>query len=713
MKTSPTAAKMPPGGAAPRTGGVPAVVSAVLPPATAGYAHRTNKAAVVELYDPTLPPAAPSPAGGAPPAAAASSDVPTDISRDARRYVPLTLAELHALGFRPTGDIRTLHKHLGRLYPNPSPNIAPDVVRSYAPDPLSLTDRLPLVCPSVEAWAQLTGLRVANGLCGARNAQWNRLLSHAAPTAESSGGQTMHGGTPILPLEQQEPHVPRDHNLGGPFRWMNASLRERADAEEDRLKSMGAVLCDSFGLEPVEFGRLSTEPVVYIGRIMSEPNEQHEMGKLTSEGVWLEGWPGETAHFHPTGKVLLDLRHTPAFSFFPGQVVAVFGMPVPAPGLDYCARFVVQKAFTGAVPPPLALPAANARALADAHSAQNSGPLRVWAANGPFCLHSDLDYTPLGDLQAAVAEASARGQGPDVLVLCGPFVEAEHPAVKKGETFVLDRFLPKRALLAGVLQEVDALLEDLPALEIVLLPSVLDATASPVLPQWPLQQEDLDAIVDPGRRKRVTVVSNPSCFVIGGVVFGATSTDVLFHLNAEQTDRRAPGQLIEPIPRLALHLLEQRSFYPLCPCPRPEEAPVELPQHFHLEFDVAPDVLLVPSKLKLFAKPIGSTLVVNAGTLCKAATGGTYAKITIKPQRREQIQIRKSFLTRSISLLLVGCVVCSHFHTFVYSSSLCVCADTSGGGFDADGDADMNGQAKVQWATLDVPERTRVEIVRV
>ena len=48
-------------------------------------------------------------------------------------------------------------------------------------------------------------------------------------------------------------------------------------------------------------------------------------------------------------------------------------------------------------------------------------------AVGPFTLSEDLDYAPLAALLAV-----CRQRRPDVLMLLGPFVDAEHPLLAKG-----------------------------------------------------------------------------------------------------------------------------------------------------------------------------------------------------------------------------------------------------------------------------------------
>lgn len=50
--------------------------------------------------------------------------------------------------------------------------------------------------------------------------------------------------------------------------------------------------------------------------------------------------------------------------------------------------------------------------------------LSIFAASGPFTTSDSLVYEPLNDLLGAV-----RAARPDVVVLMGPFVDAEHPKV--------------------------------------------------------------------------------------------------------------------------------------------------------------------------------------------------------------------------------------------------------------------------------------------
>jgi DNA polymerase alpha subunit B len=60
--------------------------------------------------------------------------------------------------------------------------------------------------------------------------------------------------------------------------------------------------------------------------------------------------------------------------------------------------------------------------------------------------------------------------------------------------------------------------------------------------------------------------------------------------------------------------------------------PIEWEQYAGLMFNGnTPDIIITPSDLMLFAKNIEGTVCVNPGTLCKGASAGSYATITVDP----------------------------------------------------------------------------------
>ena len=105
----------------------------------------------------------------------------------------------------------------------------------------------------------------------------------------------------------------------------------------------------------------------------------------------------------------------------------------------------------------------------------------------------------------------------------------------------------------------------------------------------------------------------------GDLVWGGTSVDTLFHLNAEEASRSLPGEKPDRVAALAAHVLDQRSYYPLYPAAPPDApgggTPLELPQLWHVGMPCAPDVLLLPSRIgKPCVRVLGGTVVVNPGS---------------------------------------------------------------------------------------------------
>lgn len=84
--------------------------------------------------------------------------------------------------------------------------------------------------------------------------------------------------------------------------------------------------------------------------------------------------------------------------------------------------------------------------------------------------------------------------------------------------------------------------------------------------------------------------------------------------------------------RLAAHLLQQQSFYPLFPPPPDGQGgQLDFRHAEHWRLPVTPDVLLLPSKLAPFAKDVMGSLCLNPGALTKATSGGTYALLHVHP----------------------------------------------------------------------------------
>ncbi|XP_015746722.1 DNA polymerase alpha subunit B-like [Python bivittatus] len=129
--------------------------------------------------------------------------------------------------------------------------------------------------------------------------------------------------------------------------------------------------------------------------------------------------------------------------------------------------------------------------------------------------------------------------------------------------------------------------------------------------------------------QRVLFVSDPCTLEINGVVFGLTSSDLLFHMGAEEIS--SSSNLQDRFSRILRHILTQRSYYPLYP--PPEEMNVDYENFYpHASLPVTPDLLITPSDLKYFIKDVLGCVCMNPSRLTKGQVGGCYGQVWVQPQ---------------------------------------------------------------------------------
>lgn len=342
----------------------------------------------------------------------------------------------------------------------------------------------------------------------------------------------------------------------------------------------------------------------FVGRVCCDTED----GRMNAQSVALEGSTG-VSH---GSRVRVDLTNCSDYRLFPGQVVCIKGTNP--------SGFCIQA--TQVMPGlPLDGPAA---------TVQNApqGDFSCIIAAGPYTTSEDLLYEPL----AALLEYAAT-QKPDVLLLAGPFVDADHPQVRSGlleETF--DQIYESRvaAQLAEFCSKVDGVTR------VLLLPTPRDVHHDPTYPQGPM----------PHSADEITNLPNPCTFKCNELVLGCSTVDWLMSCTKEEIS--LASKPADRLPALASHMLNQRSYFPMFPAPT--TVPLNTSRGYGLELPCTPHVLVTPSDLAPFAKIVSiaqpvlksenageeqaavketKVVCINPGRLTKGATAGTFAHMWV------------------------------------------------------------------------------------
>nr|XP_056708837.1 DNA polymerase alpha subunit B [Euleptes europaea] len=374
------------------------------------------------------------------------------------------------------------------------------------------------------------------------------------------------------------------------YKFMFQKLLDIREVLSCKIEELGEALKEHYQIE--EFSPLivpTQEPVTVLGQIGCDSN-----GKLNARSVILEGDQEHSSG----GQVAVDVSELAEYSLFPGQVVVLEGTN------STCEQLVASKLYEG-VPLPFYKP-----------TSPTEGPEQqmVLVACGPYTTSDSITYDPLADL----IEVINKGR-PDVCILLGPFLDAKHTQVEKCQLTASFEDVFKLCMKSVIENTRSA------GSRLVFVPSLRDVHHDCIYPQPPfscceLSKED---------KQRVLFVSDPCTLEINGVVFGLTSTDLLFHMGAEEIS--SSSSVLDRFSRILKHILTQRSYYPLYP--PAEEINIDYEKFYHYaQLPVTPDVLITPSDLRYFIKDILGCICMNPGRLTKGQVGGTYGRLYVQQQ---------------------------------------------------------------------------------
>ena len=176
---------------------------------------------------------------------------------------------------------------------------------------------------------------------------------------------------------------------------------------------------------------------------------------------------------------------------------------------------------------------------------------------------------------------------------------------------------------------INEIIVEMPNIHVVFVPSAGQLIGLPIYPVPPFSLQDCvknaGLFTVPEFAGRIVFVPEPALLNVNGVVIGVTSTDIIAHLSARELSDidNVKG---ERVSRLAGHLLQQQSFYPLYPT----EVPADVAAlHKYAKIRVRPHVLITPSVLSGFIKMVHGTVCINPERLTRGYAGGSFARFFI------------------------------------------------------------------------------------
>ncbi|XP_056238983.1 DNA polymerase alpha subunit B [Seriola aureovittata] len=369
------------------------------------------------------------------------------------------------------------------------------------------------------------------------------------------------------------------------YKYMFQRLRDVRNVLTEKIEELGEGLKSHFSIE--EFSPVSLpaqDSVTVLGQVCCDSN-----GKLNAQSVLLEAGPEQGGQ-----QVPVDLSELKEYSLFPGQVVMMEGM-------NTTGRKLVASKLYESVPLPFY--------TSEVKMEMDEEPMNVLVACGPYTPSDSLTFDPLLDLINVIVR-----DRPDVCLLLGPFVDSKHEQIEKAQ--VTETF---EAIFARCIESIVDGTRSV-GCHLVFVPSQRDIHHHFIYPQPPFTLPNLS------KDQRVTLVPDPCTLLIDGVTFGLTSTDILFHMGAEEI---SCGTGSDRFSRILKHMLTQRSYYPLYPPVEEVNMDYEKFQSFG-QMPLTPDVLIIPSELRYFVKDVVGCVCVNPGRLTKGQVGGTYGRLLIQ-----------------------------------------------------------------------------------
>lgn len=411
------------------------------------------------------------------------------------------------------------------------------------------------------------------------------------------------------------------------FRTMNQKLLEVADYLDDQVDRAAQIVLKHYKFDQAEFGNpniQSQAEILAVGRIVPDSPLTEYDADLNSDSLFLEtsrsGGIGE--------RVRLDLAALDEYSLFPGQIVCFRGLNPTGTVFKVTKQYNIP--YLGA--PVMSID--DQKSYRDQLGGEDA-LMKVAVTAGPYTSSKELNF----DLLSKFVDRMNNQVKPNTIIMFGPFLDVNHKQIQEG-TLEFPGIEPQPKTLDEVFKFVVApILRRLTCSQVILIPSTKDAISDhAAYPQRMLERKRL------GLGKAFKCFPNPATFSLNEVLVGCSNNDAFRDLKDVNK-----GEFLQQsrFNRIAEHILEQRRYYPSFPggikCKRMRLLAPDSSDRYvsgadlHVSYmglaefpDSLPDVLLLPSELKHFAKVVKNVLVVNPGNFVKLNHNGSYALISIK-----------------------------------------------------------------------------------
>lgn len=207
----------------------------------------------------------------------------------------------------------------------------------------------------------------------------------------------------------------------------------------------------------------------------------------------------------------------------------------------------------------------------------NDHHLNFSIASGPFTHSDNMDYLPLKQLLRSFATCP-----PDVLILVGPIIDANHNLIikRKLQEDIVELF----SKIINMIQSAVA-----NHTHIIIMSSPKDVLGK-VYPTFAFANSS----------SKIHYIPDPSIVSVNDISIGMTSVDCLSHILEKELHKNPH---LDKIKRSVNHLFSQKSFYPLSPAHKDVNIDSSLGEKF-LNLNFIPNIMILPGTMNCFVRVI-------------------------------------------------------------------------------------------------------------